>query len=58
VNYLVWLIRAKRWARRPPSARQVALVFGVIAASLAIYGLEQVFGWPDWLTPNRISAKP
>ncbi len=58
MNIQVWLLRATRWARNPPSASRVVLVFGVIAVCLAIVGLEWVFGWPDWLTVNRISAKP
>ena len=58
MNYLGWLVRARRWAQNPPSAGQVKLVFGVIAACLLIAGLEWVFGWPDWLTLNRLDAKP
>lgn len=47
-----WLIRMARWARNPPSPGRVKLVFGVIAVCLALYGVEQIWGWPDWLTPN------
>jgi hypothetical protein len=58
MNYLTWLIRVKRWAMRPPSEGRVKLVLGVVAVALLLAGLEWAFGWPDWLTPNRISAKP
>ena len=58
MNPLVWLIRAKRWAQHPPSWGRVKLVLGVLALCLAIVALERVFGWPDWLTVNRLSAKP
>jgi hypothetical protein len=58
VNLQVWLLRASRWARNPPSEGRVKLVFGVIAICLLIVGHEWTFGWPDWLTVNRISAKP
>jgi hypothetical protein len=58
MNITAWLIRAKRWAQNPPSAGQVKLVFSVIAICLVIYGVERVFGWPDWLVPNRLDAKP
>ena len=58
MNIQVLMIRATRWARNPPSARRVLLVFGVIAACLVLFGLERAFGWPDWLTVNRLSAKP
>ncbi len=43
-----WLLRMARWARRPPSARRVALVFGVVLVCLALAGAEWM-GWlPDW----------
>lgn len=58
MNYLLWLARAKRWAQRPPSEGRVKLVLGVVALCIAIASVEWFFGWPDWLTPNRLSAKP
>lgn len=42
-------LRMARWAHHPPSGRRVFLVLGVIAISLAIWGLEQLFGTPDWM---------
>ncbi|MDX5351013.1 MAG: hypothetical protein LPJ95_09965 [Paracoccaceae bacterium] len=54
MNLLTWLMRAKRWAQHPPSAGQVKLVFAVIAACLMIAGYEWYFGWPDWLTVDRL----
>lgn len=48
----IWLLRMAKWVRRPPSARQVALVLGVVAACLAIAGFEFLFGWPEALTPH------
>jgi predicted acyltransferase len=58
VNLQVWLIRAKRWAQNPPSEGRVKLVLGVIGICLLIAGYEWLYGWPEWLTVNRISAKP
>jgi hypothetical protein len=58
MNYLVWLMRAKQWAQKPPSWGRVKLVFGVVAVCIAIAGYEWFFGWPDWLTVNRLSGKP
>ncbi len=58
MNVMHWLVRAKRWAQNPPSAGHVKLVLGVIALCLMIVGLEWAFGWPEWLTPNRLNAKP
>ncbi|MDZ4135504.1 MAG: hypothetical protein U1D06_07905 [Paracoccaceae bacterium] len=48
----IWLIRAARWVRHPPSAARVKLVLGVIAACLVLVGVEHFIGWPDWLTTN------
>lgn len=48
----IWLIRMTQWARNPPSWGRVKLVFAVVLACLAIYGVELVWGWPDWLTVN------
>jgi hypothetical protein len=45
-----WLLRASRWARNPPSEKRVKLVLGVIALCLLLFGVERIFGWPDWLT--------
>ena len=42
-----WLLRASRWARHPPPARRVWLVLGVIAACLALAGLERLAGGGD-----------
>ena len=48
----IWLLRMARWVRRPPSVRQVVLVFVVIALCLAVVGFEWLFGWPEALTLN------
>ncbi|MDF3855778.1 hypothetical protein ACDP63_16035 [Paracoccus sp. P2] len=53
MNNLIWLIRASRWARNPPSAQRVKLVLAVIAAGLLLAGLEHVGLWPDWATTER-----
>ncbi len=50
----IWFLRMARWARHPPSARRVILVLSVIAICLALFGYEYFFGWPEWLTPNRV----
>jgi hypothetical protein len=58
VNIQAWLLRASRWVRNPPSEGRVRLVLGVVVLCLMIVGVEALFGWPEWLTVNRISAKP
>ncbi len=58
MNYMTWLIRAKRWAQNPPSEGRVKLVIGVILICLLIVGYEWAFGWPEWLAVDRMSPKP
>lgn len=49
---LNWFLRMVRWARHPPSEKRVILVFSVIVIALAFWGWEQLFGWPEALTPQ------
>ncbi len=49
----MWLVRAKRWAQNPPSMGKVKLVLAVVAVCLLLYAVERIWGWPDWLTPDR-----
>ncbi len=49
---MMWLLRAVRWVRNPPSEKRVLFLLAVIAACLAIWGIEQLVGFPDWLTPE------
>lgn len=53
MNWMVWLLRAKRWAQNPPSMRQVVFVLAIVAAGLALAGIEWLWGWPEALTVNR-----
>ena len=53
MNNLIWLLRASKWARNPPSARMVAVVLVVIALGLAILALEWLDLWPDWAQMER-----
>lgn len=41
-----------KWARRPPSEARVKMVLGILLICGALWGVEQVFGFPEWLTPN------
>ncbi|RMD47097.1 MAG: hypothetical protein D6832_06675 [Alphaproteobacteria bacterium] len=52
-----WLIRAARWAHRPPSWQRVKLVLGIIAAVLALAAVERFIGWPDWLRAERVRPR-
>lgn len=48
-----WLLRASRWARRPPSTSRVILVLVVIAICLGIAGIDRFVGLPDWMHQDR-----
>ncbi len=48
------LLRMSRWARNPPSEKKVKLVIGVIVLCLILVAVERLFGWPAWLTPDRV----
>lgn len=43
------LMRMARWARHPPGEKRVKLLLVVLALALAIWGLERVFGTPEWM---------
>ncbi|MEJ2037034.1 MAG: hypothetical protein P8X69_13750 [Maritimibacter sp.] len=43
------LLRMANWARNPPSAKRVKQVLAVVAVVVAIWGLERIFGTPDWM---------
>ena len=48
-----WLIRMSQWARNPPPMCKVRLVVGVVLLCFAIYGVELLWGWPEFLTVNK-----
>ncbi|MDG1117168.1 MAG: hypothetical protein P8N72_08570 [Flavimaricola sp.] len=54
MNYLTWLLRAKRWAARPPSTQRVLMVVGIIVVCLVLFAIERTVGWPDSLTADRV----
>lgn len=54
VNYLTWLLRAKRWAARPPSTQRVLMVLGIVVVCLVLFAIERTVGWPDSLTADRM----
>ncbi len=58
------LLRMSRWARNPPSARRVVLVFAVVAICLVLAGLEwagvlpQGFGLDPRPKPPKVRVLP
>lgn len=53
----MWLVRASRWARNPPSPARVNLVLGIIALCLLLAGFEFVFGWPEWAQVDSVRGR-
>lgn len=53
MNNMVWLLRAVKWARNPPSARTVRLVFTVIGLALLVVLIEWLGLWPEWATLDQ-----
>jgi uncharacterized membrane protein YdcZ (DUF606 family) len=49
-----WLLRMALWVRNPPGAAKVKFIFGIIAMCLVIVIIEQIWGWPEWLTPGEM----
>jgi hypothetical protein len=54
---LIWLSRAARWARNPPSSARVTLVLAVVLACLILVGIEHFWGWPKSLTLDAASHR-
>lgn len=50
---MMWLMRLSRLARRPPSGNQLKIIIAIAALCLVFYGIEQIWGWPEWLKVER-----
>lgn len=57
MNPMMWLMRASRWARHPPSPRRVALVLVVVAIAVVIVALDKTGYWPDWARLDRMHRR-
>ncbi len=44
-----FFLRLARWARHPPSKKQVILVLSIIGICLILVFLERFVGLPDWM---------
>ena len=53
----IWLMRMSQWARNPPSAKRVKLVFGILAVAFVIFGIEWLGYWPEWATADRVPRR-
>ncbi|WP_405405549.1 hypothetical protein [Paracoccus sp. Ld10] len=55
---MIWLLRAAKWARNPPSSRSVKLVIAIIAIGCAMLALEKLGWWPEWATQDQARRMP
>lgn len=53
MNNLIWLLRASKWARRPPSEKAVKFVFAIIGLGLLLVLIEWLGYWPEWATLDQ-----
>jgi hypothetical protein len=53
-----WLLKMKQLAERPPSRRRVILMLVVFGTCLALWGYEQIFGWPELLRLTNPARLP
>lgn len=49
-----WLMMAKRWVQNPPSMGRVKFFLAIVAVCLILYGIDTIWGWPEWATPERV----
>ena len=57
MNNMIWLMRAARWVRNPPSAGRVKLVVAIVAA-VVLLGTADWMGWvPDWAQMDRVPRR-
>lgn len=54
MNFL-WFLRMVKWARNPPSMKQVKFMGAILAIVLVIVGLDMLGLWPDWA---HVAGKP
>ncbi|MDJ0822126.1 MAG: hypothetical protein QNJ09_10020 [Paracoccaceae bacterium] len=54
----LWFLRMSKWARNPPSAKRVKLVFAIVALCFVLFAIERWIGWPDALSVERAPRFP
>lgn len=48
-----WLLRMAKWARNPPSMKQVKFMAAIVAIVLAIVIIDMLGLWPEWATLDK-----
>ncbi|WP_424830684.1 hypothetical protein [Ruegeria sp.] len=52
------LLRMSKWARNPPSEKQVIMVVVILLLCFALFGLEYMGWWPDWAEREPLKFRP
>jgi hypothetical protein len=53
-----FLIRMFFWVRNPPSRNQQIAIALVCGTGIVLAAVEYVFGWPEWLSAERVPRGP
>jgi hypothetical protein len=53
-----FLMRMLLWVRNPPSREQQIAIAVIVGIGITFVAIEWVFGWPDWLTAERVPRGP
>lgn len=48
-----FLMRLTRVARSRPTERKFWVMVVIVAIVFAVFGIERLIGWPDWMTIDR-----
>ncbi|WP_432450057.1 hypothetical protein [Aliiroseovarius marinus] len=54
---LRWLMRMSKWARNPPSEKQVKLFLLVVAICFSLFAYEYFIGAPEWMKLERVNRR-
>jgi hypothetical protein len=46
------------WVRNPPSRKQQIAIAVICGVGISFAAIEWLFGWPDWLTAERVPRGP
>ena len=47
------LMRMAKLAQNPPGEKRIKLMLVIFAIIAVLFGIELLFGWPEWLTPSN-----
>lgn len=48
------MLRLAKLVRHPPSKSRQILVAVVLGVAALLWGIESIWGWPEWATVNKL----